>query len=371
MPATVFFLISFWLHYPFLASSHYSDFVGHLWVVISSSRGIVPYVDYQLEYPALAGLILYISSIWRNLYAYYWTISLITYLFMLMGLYVLNRILILTGQPSGRIHPFVIFTPSFLFLSIYSFDWVGISLLLVSIYYACTKKAARSGLSLGLSTAARIIPVLCLPFIVHELKESRERVIVLVAAFVGWLAPNLYFMISNFQGFVHVYIFQAEFRVEDSWLNVIGYFSLTVAKVLSGILLVSLLFLTFRRRNRYSLPQLCLITLLAFVLVSYKFPPQYMILLLPLFALNKPSYWIFLIADLLNVMIVLLINTIAFSPGDPFLITSPIQWIAVARQLLFLPMFLRSLRVTSETSAGRDSFAGNHSLLVSEEQSAT
>ncbi|MGH9910582.1 MAG: hypothetical protein ACRD32_08075, partial [Nitrososphaerales archaeon] len=237
---------------------------------------MVPYVDYDLEYPALTGLAVYISSLWHDLYAFYYTMNIIVFALVLLSTIVLYKILKASKQPYHKINYYMIFTPAFIFFTIYSFDWIGVSLLLLSMYFSYTQKAHLSGAFMGLAIAARIIPIVCLPFFLREFKSWRERIILLVTAVAAWFAPNLYFMIVDFKGFLYPYTFQGQWGVEDSWLIVFGQF-FDGRQNLSLILLVSLLALIFFYHRRFTVKEACLLALLAFVLTSFKFPPQYMI----------------------------------------------------------------------------------------------
>lgn len=343
LSAAALFFLSFLLHYPFPFASRSTDLIP-LWYRTQSSGHPVPYVDYAFEYPALSGGLFYLATLASTVYGFYYAITLILYAFMMVGLYAVYKVLRLSGKPINRINQFVILTPSFVLFSIYSFDWIGASLLILAVYFASTRRAFPSGLFLGLSVAARLIPIVCLPFVALEIKGAKQRVMLLGACTGAWLATNLYFMIVNFQGFLYSYVFQAQYSSEDSWLQIIYLLSPTLSKIVSALLLVSLLALILFWRNKFTLPEACMLALLAFVLVSYKFPPQYMIILIPFFALNRVRYRLSITTNTLNVLIFLLwiLPTSIF--GEPTQITSPVQWVAILRQLTLLPIFLGYFR---------------------------
>ncbi len=340
--AITFFLLSFWLHFPNLSPNNYSDVVS-IWCRDGVRDGMVPYVNYDLEYPVVTGLAVYISSLWHDLYAYYYTMNIIVFALILLSTIVLYKILKISNRPYQKINYYMIFTPTFIFFSIYSFDWIGISLLLFSMYFSYTHRAHLSGLFMGLAVAARIIPIVCLPFFLREFKSWRERIMLLVTAAAAWVAPNAYFMITNFKGFLYPYTFQGQWGVEDSWLLVFGQF-FDGRQTLSLILLVSLLALIFFYHRRFSIKEASLLALLAFVLASFKFPPQYMILLLPFFVINRTNYTLFMTANMLNLLIILFWFTPSLSLGSPLLISSPVQWVAIARQIILLVIFISFFR---------------------------
>jgi hypothetical protein len=346
--AGVFFLISFWIHYPGLVPNYYNDILtiaGRGGV----SEGLVPYVDYGLEYPSLIGITIYAASQWANVFGYYFTISAVLFGFMLAAVYSMHRILIKLNQPLHRITYYVIFTPTLIYFSIFSFDWMGIGLLLLSILFSYNNKAHLSGIFMGLSVAARIIPIVCLPFIMREFKTWRERAIFLGAAGAAWIAPNIYFMVTNFDGFLYPYLFQSGWGVENSWMIIFGQFP-SFRQLLSIGLLIELIVLIFFWKRRFSVAEGSLLSMIAFMLTTYKFPPQYMIMLNPLFGLNRTNYVLFMTANMLNVMIILLLFTPTFSAGNFLQLTSPIQWIAIARQAVLIPLFISLFRTPKAAS---------------------
>jgi len=335
--ASVFFLVSFWLHFPGMTPNVYSDIMDTLWQRILHAPGIVPYANYNLEYPAISAIVLYVSSLPRDMYAFYFSMAAILFGCMLGALFVVYKLLRERGQPVQAITYFVIFTPSFICFSIYSFDWIGAVFMVASIYFAYKRRAMPSGLFIGLAVAARIIPIVCLPFLLLEIKKRRNRLLLLASAGAAWLVVNLYFILTDFQGFLYPYQFQAGYGVEDSWLGLASPY----AKELSILLLGAAIALILYNRKRFNLFEQTLLAMFAFVLFSFKFPPQYMILLLPLFALTGVGYVEFMLANVLNVMMILWYFTPAFNLGDPLAITSPVQWIAYLRQFMLLVVFAR------------------------------
>ena len=337
--AATFFLVSFWLHFPGMYANVYSDLMDTLWQRIIHSTGILPYVSYKLEYPAVSAAVLYASALWGNMYAFYASMSLILFSCMLGTLFIVHRSLRERGQPVQAIAYFVVFTPSFVYYSIYSFDWIGAVLMVASIYFAYKRRAVRSGLFIGLAAAARIIPIVCLPFLLLEFKSRKNRVLLLASAGAAWLAVNSYFMVTDLPGFLYPYQFQAGMGVEDSWLGLASPF----AKEVSIIAFGGALGLILLRRERFNLFQQTLLAMLAFVICSFKFPPQYMILLLPLFALTGVGYREFIVANILNVVLILWWFTPAFNLGNALSPTSPVQLIAYARQFLLYLVFVKLL----------------------------
>ncbi len=337
--ASTFFLMSFWLHFPGMNPNVYSDLMDILWPRILHSPGIVPYVSYNLEYPAISAAVLYVSSVWRNVYAFYLSISAILFGCMLGALYLVYRALKEREEPTQRIAYFVVFTPSFIYFSIYSFDWIGAFFMVAAVYFGYKRRALKSGVSIGLATAARVIPIVCLPFLFFEFKGRRNRTLLLLSAGGAWLAANLYFILAGFKGFLYPYQYQAGFYAEDSWLGLFSPYSRDVSALLLGVALGLVLY----RRRKFNIFQQTLLAMLAFVVFSYKFPPQYMILLLPLFALTGVSYREFMLVNILDVTLILWYFTPLFNLGAPLALGGPVQWVGYLRQYVLFLVFAKMM----------------------------
>jgi hypothetical protein len=332
------FLFSFLLHYPLPVPKIFSDII-FFWTTRPDVHGyLVPYIDYNLEYPAISGLVLYLSSKWHNIFGYYITMSLITLVFVAISIYIVNKVLLISNQSRNRINYYIILTPVFVVYSIYSFDWIGTGLLLLSIYCCHKKKAHLSGLFLGLSIATRIIPIVCMPFILREFKSWKEKTLFLTTVFLAWLVPHIYFILKNFNGFLYTYTFQSSWHVEDSWLLIFGLDFPGKQYVSLGLLVPLLVLIYFRRK--LNIWESCFLALLAFVLTSYKFPPQYMILLLPFFALVRTNYALFIAASILDISIIAFLSPLQSMGWASWYITSPIQWMAILRQMILIPLFI-------------------------------
>ena len=350
--ATMFFALSFWLHHPQISPKNYSDIVDALYSRDGVWNSNIPYVEYDLEYPVLCGLLIYVSSLAGNVAQYYLRMSVFLYVFMIGSVVIIYRLCKLYNVNTIRSFLYCICTPSFIYFSIYSFDWMGVFFLLLAIYLLLApgiRSVSGSAFALGLSAASRIIPILCFPFLMLECKGWRERFQYAAFTFIGWLIPNAYLMLRNFAGFLYPYLFQAAWGIEDSWL--IFFYEQTDLRshTISSALLGASLVIILLEGRKLNLIQRCWLILLAFVVTSYKFPPQYMIMMLPFFALVPTvSYPIFIVADMLNVQIILWWFTSAFGGwgwpgGGPLSASSPIQIISAIRQALLFYVFINVL----------------------------
>jgi len=329
---TAAFIISLWIHYPNFNFSFYSDIVW-FWYRVEVAGGKIPYIEYNFEYPVISGLIVYLASLAGSIEGYYLVISLIIYLCLIGSL-------ILTFKIAGntdRVLMFTVFTSSFIIYSVYSFDWIGSFLLLLSIYLFY-RKLTISGFILGLAGATRIIPLICILAFISDIRELRGKAKYILATILGMLTPNIYFLAKNFNGAIYPYIYQATWRVEDSWLIIVPFNHQLVSLIVMVIMITVVMF-----KWGGSIMYKCGLLLFTFMISSYKFPPQYFIQLLPFSALITRKYPAFITADLLNSAIILGWFTPSFSLGNPWIISSPVQWCAIARQAILLYIVIDSL----------------------------
>ena len=219
MIAGISFSLSFLLHYPLPVPKIYSDIL-FFWISRPEIHGyLIPYIDFNLEYPSIAGLVLYFSSQWHNIFVYYVILSLITFGFVLTVIYILNKVILNSNESKNKINYYIILSPVFVVYSIYKcFDWMGIGFLILSIYFCNKQKTHFSGMFMGFSIATRIIPIVCIPFILRQFKSWKEKTLFLAITFLAWLAPNAYFILKNIDGFLYTYSFQSAWHVEDSGL---------------------------------------------------------------------------------------------------------------------------------------------------------
>jgi hypothetical protein len=335
--ATLLYLLAYVLHHPYAYPPLYSDWVS-FWGRGPVRSGLIPYLDYDFEYPALTGLLVYVASKAGSLPGYFNTLALMTYLAVVATLIVLYRLLELRGLSPLYLYLYCLFTPTYIYYSIHSFDWVGIGLAVAAIYLLFRGRSRASGFMLGLAVAARIIPVLLAPIMLQRLRRG-ERANWLVWAFFGWLLPNLPFLVGNLEGFLYPYRYQAGWIVENSWLLYLPAYRKEFSAVLMGLLA-----LLVYRAKRLEVYDRFLAILLAFTIASYKFPPQYLVLLLPFFTLRPANYFLFLAANVLNVAIKVWWFSPILTLGDPLDPSSPMQWISTARQALLALLLGEVLR---------------------------
>ena len=345
LSATLFFTISFILHHPDAVPSNYSDTINNYKRQEVSDKKI-PYIDFNFEYPAISGILTYLASLTGSMNGYYVVISFFIYLSILGSLVIVYRLLKERRMDVNRIFLFFIATPSFIFFSVYTFDWIGIFLGLLSIYFFMKKDVFKSAFSLGLATATRIIPIIFLPIFFLNMKDWRKRGLFLIVLAIAWLIPNSYFMFKNFDGWFATYKFQFDWGIENS--SLIFFFpQVGVASHYASVLLMLALLALIIKKKLYKNVLLgCLAVTLAFMISSYKVPPQYALMLLPFLTLipiiDLPLFYA---SELFNVLIILMFFSSVFSGGNALAAASPVQWINLIRQTVWAIFLIKILRL--------------------------
>jgi uncharacterized membrane protein len=341
LSATLFFLISFMLHHPDAAPSNYSDMINNYKRAEVADQKI-PYIDFNFEYPALSGILVYLASLTGSMNGYYYVISLFIYSSVLGSLLIVYNLLKEQKMNTNRMLLFCIATPSFIFFSIYTFDWISIFLGLLSIYLFMKKDLFKSAFSLGLATATRIIPIIFLPIFFFNMKSWKKRILFLIVVAVAWLIPNSYFMIKNFNGWFETYKFQYEWGIEQSFLIFLFPQIGMQSHYASILLMLGLLFLIIKKKLYKNVLVGCLAVTLAFMLSSYKVPPQYALMLLPfltLLPIAEPP--LFYTSELFNVLLILMFFSPIFSGGDALVASSPVQWVNLIRQGIWAVLLVK------------------------------
>jgi hypothetical protein len=337
--AVIAFAVSIIIHFPnnlvgsFMGQGSYSDVLSFWFTRSGVNQGLIPYVQYYFEYPPLAGALIYLASVARNLFVYTTVMFSAAFLSMLVSLAFTYKLVVLRSGSRKRLLAFFALTPVFVYYSVYNFDWFSTASLIASLYFFVTGRERCSGLLLGLGAAAKLIPILALPFMIREGKHRTE---LLLWTLVGWLGPYAVFFLANPSRYISItqQAYLASVFIEDSWV------ALLPASKYVTIILFSLALLIIWRR-KLPLTESMFVTLVAFIAVSYDAAPQFLIFLLPFCALIEVNYTLFLVANLLDAAIIQFLYS--FGP-DAFSPANPIQWVSYARQLVLVAMALVWLR---------------------------
>lgn len=230
-------------------------------------------------------------------------------------------------------------SPSFIFFSYYNIDIVGVLFILGALYFALRRGWMFSAVCLGVAVATKVFPFIYIPLVWLVQPDWKQRIKYASVAFLVWLALNVPFIIANFSDWYLFLTVQGQWGIEDSWMIFVLPQMSPIAHYLSYLLLV--LGIVHVIRQKMPLERGWFAMTLVFMLSSFKFPPQYFLYLLPFVViLGFDRLEPFLLADLLNVLVIATWFTSWLNGGNPLDASSPTQWISLARELILFAVLV-------------------------------
>ena len=278
--------------------------------------GVFPVATGQFEYPALTALIAGITA-WLvpgsgaadgRVLAYFDLNAVLLAAAALVAV-------LATARMAGR-RPwdasFVALAPGIVLAGTINWDLWTVALLAVGMYFFATGRLVASGLLVGLAVATNLYPLLFLAAVaLLAVRTGRYRPlgVTTAAAAAGWLAVNLPLLVANPAGWGSYFSYLAgqQAGYGSPWFayNLLAErlhrpaLAVDTVNVLSpGLFLlacaaVGLVALSAPRRPR--LAQLDFLVVGAFILTGKAYSPQYVVWLVPLFALALPRWRDFLV----------------------------------------------------------------------------
>ena len=321
--AAMMFALSWLQKFPGIVGlTFYSDLVSWYYdpTVVSMNAVMARFVTY----PAFL--------IARDAQTYVVVTGLILLTALVASVFVLLRFSGVFGLGRWRALLFVL-SPSFLFFAYYNIDVVGVFLILAALYFAGRQKWTVSGMFLGLAVATKLFPFIYVPFVWLVQRDWKQRTRYAVIAFLTWLAVNLPFMIANLSDWFLFMSVQSQWGIENSWMIFVIPRMSPISHYLSYLLLA--LGIIHLLRQKMPLERAWFCATLVFTLTSFKFPPQYFLYILPFtvmlgFTRLEP----FILADMLNALIIVTWFTPWLNAGNPLEAHSPTQWISLVRELI-------------------------------------
>jgi len=332
IPATLLYVLIILWHSGYLAPYIYSDIVA-IWNRPEIHGSGLPFVSYNYEYQAIVGWITYLATRWD--YNFY---ILVISFAMMASLYVLLSVSKRLSISNSDLLIYVISCPTMLIYGFTNWDLILVAFALLSVLLYKHKRFQLAGFSLGLSIASKLYSLVFLPIFLKELKTWKERINLMIFALIGWLIPNLPFLLLNFQGWFNTWIYHENWGFEDTWLLYLSpndHTNLPVKIFGFAMMLVVLLHVTFARKDVLFEEKL-LLAGLSWCIFSYVCTPQMVLFLLPLFALNKVNKSLFYSSEIANALIILT----WFTVSDPITITATPQMASLIRQLIWVVIFI-------------------------------
>lgn len=319
----------------------YSDVVP-LWADEKLDVGAVPYRDASVEYPVLTGAFMWLTAdLTRGVHRIESDWSQLIVFGVLTALLLALCALVVTagtaGAARGRPYDAAIFalSPLLIFHAFSNWDLLAMAFASAALWAWAREKPVLAGALIGLGAAAKLYPVFLLVAVWTLAIRTRrwsEAMAATVTAGLVWLSANIPLAVAYHDGWWEFYKFSSERATERSTLWAIVktlldgsagggdavYWvppGLAVALALIGaLLLVVVLGLAAPVRPR--LAQLAFLAVLAFVLTTKVWSPQYSLWLVPLIALARPRWRLTLVWQLCEIVVWMATLTILLGYND-------------------------------------------------------
>ena len=330
------FLTSYLIHHPRLSNRIYSDILS-FWFRHSSEIG-PPYISFPFEYPPISGFITYMAMIFgKGIEGYYLIFSSIIFIFYLILIESVRRIISRKDGMDELIIIFLIVSPSMILYMVYNFDVIFISLVILSLLLLEAKKTKWSAITFGAAALTKFMSFILLPVIMSYI-EGKKNKITYTALSVGlFCLVNAVLYVLSPTIFPRTYLHHAEWGLEDSWLIYLFPDENTwnTAKLMSFILMAYALLKVYLSKVG-DIYERCFMAFTAFLLTNYVFTPQMLLWLLPFLAMMGCISWPYFIMEFANAGIILT----WFSVPDPVKAYSLPQNLALLRAAtLFILLF--------------------------------
>jgi uncharacterized membrane protein len=299
----------------------YSDIVP-LWSAEGLDRGAVPYRDTAVEYPVLTGGFIWLAAgIEHGLHGVFSSLSDVE-LFGLVNAVLLAACALLTvagtAGAAGR-RPYdaalVALSPLLVFHAFSNWDLLAMALASCGLWAWARGRPVAAGALIGLGTAAKLYPVfLLVPLLILAIRtrRMREAAWAIGSAAAAWAAVNLPVAVVFNHGWWEFYKFSEQRPAEASTFWYIGHYLATVGFMGDGtayayqppgiavalalvVALGAVVWLGLRAPVRPRIGQLAFLAVLAFLITTKVWSPQYSIWLIPLVALARPRWRITLV----------------------------------------------------------------------------
>jgi uncharacterized membrane protein len=324
-----------WTGYKQYTHLCYSDVVP-LWSDERLDIGAVPYRDTAVEYPVLTGGFMEatalltraahaVESDWSEVIVF----AALTALLLAVCGCVVTAATAYTAR--GRPYDAAIFalSPLLVFHAFSNWDLLAMALASAALWAWACRRPVAAGVLIGLGAAAKLYPaLLLLPLLVLAVRTRRFAPALWAtgAAVVSWLAVNVPLALAYYRGWREFYSFSVERPTERSTLWAIGKTLVTdgvdatdatywvppgpavAVAFLLGIGGVCWLGLAAPRRPRVG--QLAFLAVLAFLLTTKVWSPQYSLWLVPLLALARPRWRLALVWQATEILVWLLTLTL-------------------------------------------------------------
>lgn len=299
------FTSSYLIHHPKIEGNIYSDIVSFWYSPIVRK---IPYIEEGFAYPPISGFIVYISSLigGGEMIPYYNTFSMILYIFYLLLVLTVFKIMSRKNIPLQYLFIFLIFSPSMIVYLNYNFDVVFAAFLILSLTLYEKGRLRLSALAFCATALAKLINLILLPLMLSYLKDRKSKISYITYSVIPFLGVNLLLQAINPNFLSDTYLFHAEWGLENAWFLYLfpSHDSWDTAKLFSASIMAYGV-LKIYLSNVGDIYERSFMLLSVFLLTNYVFTPQMVIWLLPFLAIMGRIPLTFYILEAANVGIII------------------------------------------------------------------
>lgn len=277
----------------------------------------LPYIDKLVEYPVMTGMFIQaMGFVGKTFNGYYIGSAMV--LILLTGVSSYFLLNMADQDTHGRVLYFWALAPSMFLFSVYNWDVLTLFFVVLALYALRSERYYRVSAFLALGFSSKFYPIIyMLPLLIIAPLTKRGKLIVVLAFLLVVAAVNVPFMIAYYPGWFYFFSSNATRMPNvDSLWNILGLMipSLldvnAINRISLALFLLSSLWLCGILRKGEVEAGFFGVTLL-FLLLSKVFSPQYLLWLLPFFALVlPPSRKLFYALELSNAVV--LFSTLSF-----------------------------------------------------------
>jgi uncharacterized membrane protein len=291
----------------------YNDVGG--WASKAFEPGL-PYLDKTVEYPVLIGMTMFFAA--KNNLNYYmffhYFVFLATAIITTIYLYKLSEKL-----NSKKINLFIFWAlaPSLLWFSFFNWDIITVMFSVLALYYFKENKNITGAIFLSLGFASKMYPILfLLPILMH--RKFLNWIKIGITFVITWLAVNIYFMLTNYQGWYFFFQFSSERlpNIDSIWAIISRFIPGLSIQVINIVTLVlfALIYISMNIKfKNQDFIFMSFLSVLLFLIINKVFSPQFTLWLLPFFALYGVKISSFYSLELSNIIILFTTLTHIFS----------------------------------------------------------
>jgi uncharacterized membrane protein len=332
-----------WTGYKQYTHACYSDVVP-LWSDERLDVGAVPYRDTAVEYPVLTGAFMWVTAGLTRLGHFFvpsWSELVLfgTLTAVLLALCALFVTGLTAATARRRPYDAAIFalSPLLVFHAFTNWDLLAMALAGGALFAWSRERPGLAGVLIGLGAAAKLYPVfLLVPLVILAIRTRRTRgaAVAIGTAALAWAGVNVPVALAYRHGWWQFYKFSIDRPTErstfwaifktlkDTGVNATDnvYWAPSGAWVAVALLfalgIVSALGLYAPTKPR--LAQLCFLAVLAFLITTKVWSPQYSLWLVPLLALARPRWKLSLVWQFTEILVwvMTLILLIGYGKGQ-------------------------------------------------------